>query len=251
MTNKLEVLQYDITDWRQLNLEKVIWPLIPYSPGTMDRYNRDYVAPGGKQRYKNPNGEITDMPKRFRHRLGTDGIGRDLASGLIHGTRISLMVGIVAMGIASIIGIILGALAGFFGDTKLKMPRIKYYFSLLGVFLGIFYGFGLRKYAISNGFSESISSGVFELFLSILVIILVFITCRIFSKALMFGKLKEEVFVPVDTFVSRGIELLNSIPRLILIITISAVVTRSIWIVMIIIGFTTWTGIADLQGQSF
>ena len=57
----------------------------------------------------------------------------------------------------------------------------------------------------------------------------------------MFGKLKEEVFVPVDTFVSRGIELLNSIPRLILIITISAVVTRSIWIVMIIIGFTTWT----------
>ena len=55
-----------------------------------------------KQRYKNPNGEITDMPSRFRHRLGTDGIGRDLASGLIHGTRISLMVGIVA-GIASII----------------------------------------------------------------------------------------------------------------------------------------------------
>ena len=130
----------------------------------MDRYNRDYVSPGGKQRYKKPNGEITEMPKRFRHRLGTDGIGRDLASGLIHGTRISLMVGIVAMGIAGFIGIILGALAGFFGDTKLKMPRIKYYFSLIGVFLGLFYGFGLRKYAISNGFSESVPSGIYELF---------------------------------------------------------------------------------------
>ena len=39
------------------------------------------------------------------------------------------MVGLVSMGIASIIGIILGALAGFFGDTKLKMPRIKYWFN--------------------------------------------------------------------------------------------------------------------------
>ena len=91
-TGVVEVLQYDITDWRQLQLEKVIWAPIPYSPGSMDRYNRDYVSPSGKQRYKNPSGEITEMPNRFRHKLGTDGIGRDLASGLIHGTRISLMV---------------------------------------------------------------------------------------------------------------------------------------------------------------
>ena len=81
LTGKIEVLQYDITDWRQLDLEKVIWTPIPYSPGSMDRYNRDYVSPTGKQRYKNPAGEITEMPNRFRHRLGTDGIGRDLASG--------------------------------------------------------------------------------------------------------------------------------------------------------------------------
>ena len=32
-----DVLQYDITDWRSLDLDKVIWPLIPYSPGGMDR----------------------------------------------------------------------------------------------------------------------------------------------------------------------------------------------------------------------
>ena len=45
------------------------------------------------------------------------------------------------MGIASIIGIILGALAGFFGDTRLRMPRIKYWLTLFGLFMGIFYGF--------------------------------------------------------------------------------------------------------------
>ena len=110
-TGSIEILQYDITDWRQLELEKVIWAPIPYSPGSMDRYNRDYVSPSEKQRYKAPSGLITEMPNKFRHKLGTDGIGRDLASGLIHGTRISLMVGLVSMGIASIIGIILGALA--------------------------------------------------------------------------------------------------------------------------------------------
>ena len=239
-----EILQYDITDWRTLDFKKVVWPLIPYSPEGMDRYNRDYVSPSGKQRFKNKEGEITEAPKKFRHLLGTDGIGRDLASGLIHGTRISLMVGLVSMGIASLIGIILGALAGFFGDNKLKMPRIKYHFTLIGLFLGFFYGFGQRKYAISDGFSEGVVSGMVELLISTGIIILSVTVFRLISRLIKINKLQEETYVPIDTFVSRGIELLNSIPRLLLIITITAVVERSIWIVMIIIGITGWTGIA-------
>ena len=239
-----DVLQYDITDWRTLNFEKVVWAPIPYSPEGMDRYNRDYVSPSGKQRFKNIDGEITDAPKKFRHLLGTDGIGRDLASGLIHGTRISLMVGLVSMGIASLIGIFLGALAGFFGDNKLKMPRIKYHFTLIGLFFGFFYGFGQRKYALADGFSESILSGMTQIFISTAIIIISVTVFRYLSRLIKIKKLQEETFVPIDTFVSRGIELLNSIPRLLLIITITAVVERSIWIVMIIIGITGWTGIA-------
>ena len=239
-----EILQYDITDWRTLDFKKVVWPLIPYSPEGMDRYNRDYVSPSGKQRFKNKDGEITEAPKKFRHLLGTDGIGRDLASGLIHGTRISLMVGLVSMGIASLIGIILGALAGFFGDNKLKMPRIKYHFTLIGLFFGFFYGFGQRKYAISDGFSEGVVSGMVELLISTGIIIISVTVFRLISRLIKINKLQEETYVPIDTFVSRGIELLNSIPRLLLIITITAVVERSIWIVMIIIGITGWTGIA-------
>ena len=239
-----EILQYDITDWRTLDFKKVVWAPIPYSPESMDRYNRDYVSPGGKQRFKNKNGEITDAPKKFRHLLGTDGIGRDLASGLIHGTRISLMVGLVSMGIASLIGIFLGALAGFFGDNKLKMPRIKYHFTLIGLFFGLFYGFGHRKYALADGFSEGILSGMTELVISIGVLVVSITVFRLISRLIKFKKLQEETFVPIDTFVSRGIELLNSIPRLLLIITITAVVERSIWIVMVIIGITSWTGIA-------
>ncbi|MBS1910996.1 MAG: ABC transporter permease [Bacteroidetes bacterium] len=49
------------------------------------------------------------------HYLGTDQLGRDLLSGLIHGSRISLAIGFVSMGIAAIIGVLLGAIAGYFG----------------------------------------------------------------------------------------------------------------------------------------
>ena len=246
-----EVLQYDITDWRMLEFEKVIWAPIPYSPETMDRYNRDYVSPNGKQRFKNKEGKIIDAPAKFRHILGTDGIGRDLAAGLIHGTRISLMVGIVSMGIASIIGIVLGALAGFFGDTKLRMPRAKYWLTLLGIFMGIFYGFGHRKYILAEAFGESIGNGALQMLISIAVILATIFIFRKASIILKFRYLKEETNIPIDAFVSRGIELLNSIPRLILIITVTAVVERSIWIVMIIIGLTSWTGIARFTRAEF
>ena len=181
--------------------------------------------------------------------MGTDNIGRDLASGLIHGTRISLLVGVVAMGIASIIGVFLGAMAGFFGDRNLRMPRIKYYLTILGVFLGLFYGFGVRKYTISNAF-ENGSSGSWELILSLLLIALIIVGLRFISRFLMFGKLKDEVVYLLTLLCLEELKL-NSIPRLILIITISAIFTRSIWLIMTIIGLTSWTGIARFTRAEF
>ncbi|MBM3253901.1 MAG: ABC transporter permease [Candidatus Omnitrophica bacterium] len=49
------------------------------------------------------------------HLLGTDQLGRDLLSRLIYGARISLFVGIIAVGLATLIGILLGSLAGYYG----------------------------------------------------------------------------------------------------------------------------------------
>jgi len=48
------------------------------------------------------------------HLMGTDGLGRDVFSRMLYGARISLLVGFVAVGIATIIGIILGSVAGFY-----------------------------------------------------------------------------------------------------------------------------------------
>lgn len=52
-----------------------------------------------------------------KHLLGADEYGRDILSRLIYGTRVSLSIGILAQVLASVIGITLGAVAGYFGGA--------------------------------------------------------------------------------------------------------------------------------------
>ena len=55
------------------------------------------------------------MPPSPDHLLGTDTLGRDVLSRIIFGARISLLVGFVAVGLATLIGLFVGALAGYYG----------------------------------------------------------------------------------------------------------------------------------------
>ncbi len=55
------------------------------------------------------------LPPSMDHPFGTDDLGRDVLSRMIYGSRVSLQVGLVSAGIATIIGVILGALAGYYG----------------------------------------------------------------------------------------------------------------------------------------
>jgi peptide/nickel transport system permease protein len=54
-------------------------------------------------------------PPSPSHPFGTDELGRDVLSRMIYGAGISLEVGFVAVGIAALIGILLGAVAGYYG----------------------------------------------------------------------------------------------------------------------------------------
>src|SRR5579883_589648 len=61
--------------------------------------------------------EVLQRPSR-QHLFGTDEVGRDIASLIIHGSRVSLSVGFVAVGIYVLIGLIIGATAGYYGGVS-------------------------------------------------------------------------------------------------------------------------------------
>lgn len=60
--------------------------------------------------------------------LGTDMLGRDIAAGLVHGARVSLLIGLVSTGIALAIGVGIGAIAGYVGgrvdDALMRLTEI-------------------------------------------------------------------------------------------------------------------------------
>ena len=65
--------------------------------------------------YSNQNLDLGASPPSAEHLLGTDVLGRDLLSRLLYGARISLLVGFVATGVALVIGVSWGIIAGYFG----------------------------------------------------------------------------------------------------------------------------------------
>ncbi|MBI5101236.1 MAG: ABC transporter permease [Nitrospirae bacterium] len=127
--------------------------LAPYNPGDIDRAH-------------------ILVPPDMRHPLGTDDLGRDVMSRMIWGSRISLAVGFVAVGIATAIGLFFGALAGYYG-----------------------------------GWAERI--------------------------------------------IMRFIDIMLTIPTFFLILAVIAFIEPSIWNIMIVIGLTSWMGVARLVRAEF
>ena len=85
-----------------------IWPLIPYSYDTA--VDRPGAAP---------------LPPNSENLLGTDGTKRDVMARVVHGFRLSIFFTLMVTGLASIIGIIAGAVQGYFGGkTDLIFQRI-------------------------------------------------------------------------------------------------------------------------------
>lgn len=248
-----EVLQYDITDWKHLEADRILFAPVAYAASKSDYDNSGYVGPFDKQLFTNKDGETIEMPLKFRHWLGTGKAGEDVLSGLINGTRVSLLIGIVSMSIASIIGILLGGMAGYFGNRKLHTTRGSFWMMLIGLLVAFYYGFLIRTYRISDAFGVSNMQAFLQLtgclFIFLLIASLFYFLGKLISRIPFLNK---QVHIPVDSLVSRSIEILISLPLLILIISISAIAKEKSMInVMVIIGLTSWTGIARLTRAEF
>ena len=112
------------------------------------------------------------QPPGFDFPLGTDDLGRDVLARILYGARISLLVGFVAVGIATFIGILLGALAGYYGRW-------------------------------------------------------------------------------IDALIMRFVDIMLCFPAFFLILAVIAFLEPSIWNIMIIIGLTSWMGVARLVRAEF
>ena len=100
------------------------------------------------------------QPPSAQHWLGTDGLGRDLLSRIIWGSRVSLIVGCAAIAIGASIGITLGLVSGFFGgrvdnllmrliDITMAFPTI-----LLAIAVVAFFGRGELILILAIGISN-------------------------------------------------------------------------------------------------
>jgi len=104
-------------------------------------------------------GEIVQPPSRV-HPLGTDELGRDILTRIAYGSRISLTLGIISVGIALLGGVVLGTLGGYFGgwidliimrliDVILAFPPL-----LLAIVVVSILGPGIRNAMIAVGIAQ-------------------------------------------------------------------------------------------------
>jgi peptide/nickel transport system permease protein len=141
------------------------WARLRRSPGAMiglvlvvlllfTALTADLIAPQGIDEQDLRKGLL---PPSREFPLGTDEFGRDLLSRIIHGSRVSLQVGILAMSISAVVGVSLGAIAGYFGgrvdyivqgmvDISWAFPTV-----LLAIFLVAVLGPGLGSVMIAVG----------------------------------------------------------------------------------------------------
>lgn len=153
-------------------------------------------------------------PSSSQHLLGTDNLGRDILSRLIWGSRISLMVGIVAVSIAAVLGMTFGIIAGYYGgwigavimrlmDTLLSIPPL-----LLMLAIAAALGSGLFNVLIAIGV------GMFPTY------------CRLMNSQIITLRHSEFV-VAAETIGAKDLRIMlrhllpNSFPPLLVLITLN------------------------------
>ncbi len=226
-------------DWKMLPLESVLWALIPFSPEQLDMQNAPASPPLSVLKIKNQN---------FYHFLGTDELGRDIASGLVYGSRYAVLIGTTSTFLATLLGVFLGSIAGFWGDHDFKISRYSLLIFVLIGFWAFFIAFYARSYLLGQALSQNFYRFLWEGLSSIVLFgLIVYIFWRLFSFLKSFiPLLQKKISIPLDIMISRFIEIKLSIPMLLLIIILTAIAKPNLGLLVAIIAFIQWTLFARL-----
>nr|MBS0037485.1 ABC transporter permease [Saprospiraceae bacterium] len=218
-------------------MESVVMPPVPYSPQSIDRLNASFKSPAGNQQIRS---------SHERHWLGTDGLGRDVLAGLIHGSRLALMIGFLSVFLAMLTGVLLGAAAGFYGDRGIRIHRITLFFAIIGL-LGLVYGLYL---AIDGGVS---SPTVFTTLLFFIGLTLVYLGVRKSSKIYFNGTTAGAgIYLPLDLIILRVVEIFRSIPALFILLALIALLDRpGVMQISLILALLMWPSFARYTRAEF
>ena len=148
------------------------------------------------------------------HLIGTDQLGRDVLSRIIYGSRVSLQVGIVAVGVAAIVGMILGLLAGFF-DGWVNIIIMRFIDALMSI----------PPILLALAFTAAMGGGLTILMISV-GIAMVPVYCRIMCGMVL--SVKQTEFITAGRSIgARNLRMIvlhilpNCFPPLIVMITLS------------------------------
>lgn len=222
-----------MNDWKELDLAVAVNPIIPFKPSSQNKVSKSYAPPLSNTIIRG---------KSYIHLFGTDKIGRDIAAGIVHGCRIGMLVGLISMGIAMMIGIFLGAVAGYFGDTRLTFNLLAVPIFILLFSLIIFYVIFLP-----------ISSILLKVALFIVLNILLITIAKNLDKYInkRYGNRFQKALW-LDLLIMRMVEVFRSIPSIFILLAILSIIQKpSIYYVIIIIGFLKWPGITRLVRAEF
>src|SRR5512139_2595649 len=176
-----------------------------------------------------------EVPKTGLYLLGTDELGRDVFARMLQGAWVSLTVGFVAVGIAVVIGVVLGGLAGYFGRGPITVAGV------LAVLL-------LGGAAVAPGTLPR-SIRVFGVVVAV-VLAAVLVLLRRRRRGGLLSLLGLQILT-VDMLITGLIDIMLCFPSFFLILTVVALLPASIYNIMIVIGLTSWEGTARFVRAEF